>query len=210
MREFDAAAVGRWSLDLRQFRSTASSTEIASRSNVAAPGFLQILNLSTKAGLQEVTITTTIETQPPVTVAIPNGQTESFLQLVFAKLGGLWTPRPPLQVLGSVYDLGDVSIRVGELRQLGSQTAPKGLILMIEEEENTSERDKETSADRASATTAKVANGEFSTARDKLQGIWNRLHIEGAKEFVREGTRDADAAKFDEAQLFCEALRLRS
>ena len=210
-RELDATPVGRWNLELLQFRSSASSTDAASRGGVAAPSFLQVLSLSTRTSLPEATVTTTIEAQPQSTIAIAPDQIGSFLQVVASKLGGLWAPRPPLQVsAGLVWDLGgEFFIRIGELRQAGNQTAPRGLIFVIEEVDSVSEGEQGAEDTKTVRDENGVAD-DLSVAQDVLRGVWNSFGIEGAKEFIRRSPRDPKASRFSEAQVYCEALRLRS
>ena len=211
-KEFGSTQIGRWNLELRQFRSTVQSADAASRGGVAAPSFLQVLSMSTRDGPPAVTVTTTIEAQPQTSIAIPPDQTENFLQLIASKLGGLWTPRPPLQVFrGSVFDLGEFLVRVGELRQAGSQNALRGLIVIIEEVDLAAQSEEYTA--KNGSCSAGDANGigiNSTISRDMLRSIWNSVHIEGAKEFIRAVPRDPEATRFDEAQHCCEALRLRS
>ncbi|KAL9074634.1 MAG: hypothetical protein Q9157_004333 [Trypethelium eluteriae] len=214
-REFDPVQVGRWNFDIRQFRSTTSSTDGASRGAPAAPSFLQILSQPTRAGPLEVTVTTTVEAQSQTTISIPPDQVEGFLQLVASKLGGLWAPRPTLQVSGgSVYDLGEFFVRVGELRQAGSQVASRGLIVLIEEADQASSDENVSGGSISLAGPAtrdeNRVDGDVTAARDTLRNVWDSLQMEGAKEFIRAGPRDPGATRFDEAQLCCEALRLRS
>ncbi|KAI9659426.1 MAG: hypothetical protein M1821_001684 [Bathelium mastoideum] len=207
-RAFNCAPVGRWHLALRQFRSTVpSAVDAAPRGGAAAPTSLQVLSMSTGAGPPEVTVTSKVEGQPQTFSGIGSNQFESFLQLVTTKLGGLWTLRPPGQVAsGSVYDIGEFLIRVGELRPAGSQTASRGLIVMIEEVESPLPEDWKGPSDFGYTD---YLDPDSTVGRDMLKEIWNRLHIGGAKEFFGSGPRGAKSGRYEEAQLVCEALRLR-
>jgi hypothetical protein len=53
-------------------------------------------------------------------------------------------------------------------------------------------------------------DGKVETSLKLIRGICDSLDIKGAKEYFPPRPRDAKVAAFEEAQLWCEALRMRS
>ena len=121
--------------------------------------------------------------------SIPAGpQSEDFIHLVVARMGPLWIPRQVLQVSnGSVFEIGDFRIRIGEVRQgQGGTQQVRGSICEIEW----------ISGD----------DSEGVTGEDVIKSFWTALEIRGAREYTTVvGIDDG----FGNVRQWCEALRLR-
>ncbi|KAI4174607.1 MAG: hypothetical protein LQ343_002180 [Gyalolechia ehrenbergii] len=134
-------------------------------------------------------------TEPVATVvSIPSGpSTDEFIQLLTSKLGPLWQQRQSLTVVdGSAFEVGDIRIRAGELRQsLGGAQLVRGVVVEM---------------------TRKVRVDEESDGQGReemIKAFWEELGMKGGREFMAtglEGTGDG----FEDVRMWCRVLILRS
>lgn len=131
-------------------------------------------------------------------MAIPAHQNDAFLQLLLGKLGALWAPRAAVQVpVGIGYDLGDFTVRLGELKAVGAQAVSRGFVVCIAAVGEIGQGDEEPPAVMDEAAVA--------DAQELVREVWSGLGVEGAREAITRDPGDADG----EVKLWCEVLRLR-
>ena len=132
--------------------------------------------------------------QPSVEVmAFPTAEaTSDWISMVTNKMKPLYSPRHPLSVRnGQAFEVGEFSIRVGELRQgvPGGNALVRGIVVEIGWAVEDDEREAE--------------EGE---GVEMVKAFWDELGIASARQFVaRVGGEEEE-----EIQLWCEALRLRN
>ncbi|MCJ1321933.1 hypothetical protein MMC15_007278 [Xylographa vitiligo] len=209
--QYNISPLGRWTLDHRLFRGT-SLEEIANEilnedgSKGQASRYLQMLYISTHPRYSYVvTTTTSVPSQtragtpatsssggestgePSKVFSIPSGpQSEDFINLIVARMGPLWMPRQVLQVSnGQIFEIGDFRIRIGEVRQGGTQQV-RGTICEIEW----------TSGDK----------NDWATGEDVIKSFWTALDMKGPREYIRVPGIDEE---FGNIRQWCDALRLR-
>ncbi|KAL9025757.1 MAG: hypothetical protein Q9196_005479 [Gyalolechia fulgens] len=175
----------------------------ATNEQTTSPRFLQIVSLPDHLNASHVAITPSApampldgtSTEPIATVvSIPSGpSTDEFIQLLTSKLAPLWQQRQSLTVLdGSAFEVGDIRIRAGELRQgLGGAQLVRGAVVEVvckgRVDENLDGRDRE----------------------ETIRAFWEELGIKGAREFMAadsEGMGDG----FEDVRMWCRMLMLRS
>lgn len=91
---------------------------------------------------------------------------------------------------GSTFEVGDIRIRVGELRQgLGGAQLARGVAVEVECKNRGAEE----------------AHG--SGQEDVIKAFWGELGIKGAREYMTTASETGD--EFDDVRTWCRALMLR-
>ena len=172
---------------------------------------MQVLTLSHHPGRSYVAITTTLPPsqtragtpasstvsgesngEPATIVSIPSGsESAEFVQLMVSKFGPLWTPRQTTSVKsGQAFEVGEYTIRVGEIMQGHGASAMIGRGVVIEVEWTGGE-DQE----------------DVEDPEGLVQAFWEALDVKGARECVHlAGVNDG----FGSVRQWCEVLRMRS
>lgn len=139
-------------------------------------------------------------------VAIPASQSESFFSLLTAKFTALWTPIKRLHVTnGSSYTVGEFTIRVGELRQMGGPQTNRGILCCIETSSAAESEDKNNAGEQLQM--VEQRQKEEETTKTAMTSLGTRVGFEGAKIPLFAATSNDG---FDEARLWCDLLRLRA
>ncbi|KAL8939120.1 MAG: hypothetical protein Q9216_003533 [Gyalolechia sp. 2 TL-2023] len=178
---YNPSVLPRWSLRQSLFRST-PARPTANDEQKSSPRSLQIVSLPDYPNDSHVAITPSAPATPldntsnePVAtvVSIPSGpSTDEFIQLLTSKLGPLWQQRQLLTVVdGSTFEVGDIRIRAGELRQgLGGSQLVRGVVVEVTHKGRVDEK-----LDR--------------TAGEKLiKAFWEELGMKGGREFTATGS----------------------
>lgn len=205
---YNPRPLGRWSLDHKLFRETASlAASFDNRTPLSNQiRYLQTLTLSHRPGRSFFAIS-----EPPTADGKANGQndlpvsirtissTVSAFEVAERGMGPLWMHRQTLQVMqGAAYEIDEFRIRVGDLRQITPRQQMRGTVVEIEW----------------------IGNGEGNDDKEEdleggevlIQAFWENLGMEfGEKQIVREfvtppGLRRDQLAS---VRLFVELLRLR-
>lgn len=218
-----------WALSCRLFRETPSSTQSfhgldnPDNSKPTGQRVLQILSLSHHVPRTYVAITpthassqtrvgtpassqqsseATASGEPATVIAIPaGGATEDFTQLIASKFGPLWQPRQVLHVSnGATFEVGDLKVRVGELKQGyggGTQMA-RGAVCEVEWAAAEAVQDK-------GVASAEVE--DWKSAESIIRTFWVALGVKAAREvFLVPGLEHGHGS----ARQWCEILRIRS
>ncbi|KAI9712086.1 MAG: hypothetical protein M1820_001795 [Bogoriella megaspora] len=193
-----------WSFDLYQWRYDLASSFNASHE----ARFFQILHLKSKDG-DKASSTETSRNLQQHSASLTLSQMWDKTQHLTKKMAGHWTLRPVLTLTnGYFYDVGEFRIRVGEVKK-GLHKEPRGVVAMIEVLPLVGSNQM-ASEDESSA----LANGgveqDASAFQELIRAFWNGLGITGAKEYFREPKCDPELVHLQEAELWCEALRLKS
>lgn len=147
------------------------------------------------------------EPGPVAIVSMPSQQREQWYTLLTQKMAALWTRTGLMTVSnGFAYDVGEFTVRVGELRQPGNaQAPPKALVVCIQ---STLPTTKEGGTDDESTKTRGLApeDASASEVQEVMRNFWKSFGVEGAKEAFAF-TRSPDGQ--DEARLWCDVLRHR-
>jgi len=142
-------------------------------------------------------------------ITIPLSQRDQFYDLIKTKMGALWTPRMTLQVLnGAAFEAGDYIVRMGELKQVGSQQIIRGVVVCIQSKPSP-EQDNET-VDKMKVDDSTTHGQDESTKvrRDAVRDFWKKFGVvEGTKEAFCASQPGDDG--FAEVRLWCSVLRLR-
>ncbi|KAF2400730.1 hypothetical protein EJ06DRAFT_529841 [Trichodelitschia bisporula] len=219
VRTTNGNPLGKWGLEHRILRSTASNL---ADDKTHPPRLHHILHLLNWPQLTHIVIsggppspngnadpTQALET----IIAIPYAQQASYIQLLKLKMGALWTPRTVLQVAnGSAYEAGEITIRLGDLRQLVGPGAHHGVVCFLQmqfEVPGEGEDGLGGGAMEVSVSPEAVAMAEQS-AKDALTEFWQNSGVGGtARETWRfSGPGEAENG-LGEAGLWCDVLRLR-
>jgi hypothetical protein len=65
-------------------------------------------------------------------IAIPSEQQQEFAQMMISRQAALWTPRQSCNVSGGgAYKLNEYKIRYGEMKTIGPQGGPRGIVVFI-------------------------------------------------------------------------------
>jgi TATA-binding related factor (TRF) of subunit 20 of Mediator complex len=150
------------------------------------------------------------ELGPLVVVSMPSQQKENWYTLLTQKMAALWT-RPVLVAVlnGLAYDVGEFSVRIGELRQPGNAQAPvRGIVVCIQSSLPTADEELVDDESPEARDPAKSEGASASEVHELLRVVWKTFGVEGAKEaFGLTGSLDGQ----QEARLWCELLQqLRS
>ena len=119
--------------------------------------------------------------------------TSNYITMVTNKMKPLYSPRHPLSVRnGQAFEVGEFTVRVGELRQgvPGGNALVRGIVVEIGW---STDKDEEREA----------GDGE---GVEMVKAFWNELGIANARQFVAGVDGDEEV----EIELWCEALRLRN
>ncbi|KAF2763509.1 hypothetical protein EJ05DRAFT_472403 [Pseudovirgaria hyperparasitica] len=167
-------------------------------------------------------------------IAIPTTHANEYRDLLVGKMSGLWAPRSALSVaggevwsLGSADADGDVDaaayvMRIGEVRTLGTNAQPRGVIIVVEEgigiEGDEDEEDEAWDIDVQGGGPGGEEEEEMGkkvevAAAASLMGlreVWEKIGVKGAKETVGRFARGERRREEAEVRMWCEVLKLRN
>jgi hypothetical protein len=193
-----------WHLDHRLLRSTP-----ASPSDKTAPRFQHLLRLSYHPESAFVVVSPPSEAKAgtlDTVVTVPNEQYELFFTLLTDRFTALWNPRTHQVVNGQAYTVGEFTVRLGELRQIGNTQSPRGVVCFIEA---ISGIDEHGLAEPQSQEQRKKA---VEVTRADMASLWDQIGYPSAKDYPSSDSTSDSAVNggFDEVRTWCDLLRLRS
>jgi len=176
LSQYNAMIDGQWSLVYRHLQSTSTDD------------FQFLLQLSHHS--KRTFMAARAGNESPV-IEIPNEQMETFYKLLTDKFNTLWSIRLRLMISnGAAYKIGDVTVRLGELRPLESQNV-RALICNVE----------------TTSSVSVLQDSDDKIARIALSDIAESIGFLGSKETFESYKAGSSS---DEVQLFCKALRYRA
>ncbi|KAF2836733.1 hypothetical protein M501DRAFT_1033393 [Patellaria atrata CBS 101060] len=202
----------RWVLNHALFRSTPSNPPDNSPFQ-----HQHVLNLGHYPGKTFIAITSPVsksgtDIQDGATViSVPFAQTEQYLRLMFGKFGALWVQRAQLGVQnGWAYDVGDWTVRVGELKQAGQPGTLRGTVVFIQHAGSSQTGNEENGQDEKIVDQMSKEELEeyMSEMQATIREMWSGFGEEGAREFF--SVPDPAGGKnetFEEVKVWCEMLR---
>jgi hypothetical protein len=195
----------RWRLEHRLLRSTPASPD-----DKTAPRFQHLLRLSYRPNNAFISVSPPPEAKPGTQHAVvttPNEHFEALYALLTARFTALWTPRARQRIDGTAYTVGEFTVRLGELRQVGGPPTPRGVICYIQADSGIA--DKETKD--ATPETPEQTKREDETTRAAMESLWDRIGYPGAKEpSIPDATDGATTDGFNDIRMWCDLLKLRT
>jgi len=150
----------------------------------------------TQAGTPASSIVSTSEAvsgEPATLISIPSGmESEDFNQLITSKFSPSWQQRQVLEVpRGYAFEIGEFTVRVGELRQQGGGGAHgRGTVAEVQWDGGGEEGEE-----------------DWESAEDVIGSFWDGLGIKGARKvFSVPGLELGEGLE----RQWCEILRLRT
>jgi hypothetical protein len=176
----------------------------ASPNDKTAPRYQHLLRISYRPKNAFVAVSLPTEAgagETDTVVTIRNEQYESFFTLLKDRFVALWTPRTHQVITGTIYAVGEFTVRLGELRQVGSAQI-RGVVCCIEA---ISSIGVATSSD-----TQQESKKAEEITRADMANLWERIGYPGPnlKELSTPASTDNSSTEgFDEVRMWCDLLR---
>lgn len=110
---------------------------------------------------------------------------------------------------GQVFDTGDYTVRIGELKQSGGPQIVRGLLVCIQSNLSSEQNDEEGDKMKVDDSTVHEQEASTKAKQDAIRDFWKKFGIvEGVKEAFCTSNSGDDG--FAEVRLWCSILRLRT